>query len=182
MREQIADYLAQGFKQIEVANMLGCEPSVISELINHDEGFKELLLEKKRQYTSTRIANKYDDIEEKTLNAIKEDLPMADMSEKVRVIEAISKIKHANKLPNAGTYTNPTAGITLVFPSSNVPEMRIDEQNRIISLGARTMEPMPIDKVRELFGVMEAQNVNRFSKKTNEHDGPAQLERFSKQA
>jgi predicted transcriptional regulator len=162
MREQIADYLAQGMKQSEVANILGCEASVISELINHDESFKELFREKAKQYVSQRINTKYDDLEEKTLNQLKEAIAMApEVSDLVRILEAIARIKTVNKVQNLGTYTNPTVGIVINMPAGMAPNIQTDSNNRIITIGGKSMEAMPVAQVKDMFANMDMKNAKR---------------------
>lgn len=155
MRDQIADYLAQGFKQTQVATFCGCTEQYISELVK-DESFKELLREKMRVHVKSRIDTRYDLLEENTLKQLNGALETADVTQLTRVLESIARIKSANKVVPVGSLTNPTQGITLVFKSEHIPRLEVDEKNRVISIGDKTMLPMPAKAVKDVFARMEA--------------------------
>jgi len=154
MKEQIADYLAQGYKAVQVAQFCGCTEQYISELLKEDERFKEILREKMREHIGTRLANRYDALEEKTLaeitNAINNN--MLEVADLTRILESIARIKNANKsvIP-PGHHSNPTVGLTLIFPAEQQPRLITDEKNRVISIGDKTMVPMPAKAVRDIF-------------------------------
>lgn len=160
MREQIAEYLAQGLSQADVARILGCQPSTISEMVK-TEGFQEMLAEKAKAHQETRLTKKYSDLEEKTLNALREDVPMADVGDKVRILESLSRIKNANRPVAANVYQNPTIGLTLVMPVQNVPKVITDSSNAVIAIGDRSLAPMPIAQVKQLFKSMETEDEQR---------------------
>lgn len=155
MRDQIAEYLAQGYKPAQIAQMLGCSEAYISELFHKDAAFKEQLKELMVKYSTQRINNKYEQLEEATLAQINQVIKtdILDVSDLTRVLEAIARIKNANKanIQAPSHYTNPTIGITLNMPAQNNPEITVDTSNRIISIGTKTMLPMPAKAVRDVF-------------------------------
>lgn len=148
--EQIAEYLAKGYKAAQVASFCSVTPQYISELAK-SEHFKELLRDKMATFQSERISTRYDDLEEVTLKQLKEEVASASVNDLTRILESISRIKHSNKQPPADSLRNPTLGVTLVFNSNNQPKLITDETNRIIAIGDNTMMPMPAKAVRDMF-------------------------------
>lgn len=152
MREQIAEYLAQGHRPVKVAEMLGCSEQYISELFHTDETFKELLRGKMQEYVKERLDNKYARLEENTLKELETGIANCDVDKLVRVLEGIARIKNANRaVASPAHYNNPTLGLTLVFPQQNIPTLVTDDHNRVIAIGDKTMLPMPAKAVRDIF-------------------------------
>ncbi len=154
MKTQIAEYLAQGYKASAVATMVGCSEAYISEIFKDDNEFRELLKSKMTEFTGERINNKYNQLEEATLKSLNQVVgsEMLDVNDLTRVLESIAKIKNANKATVAPAhYTNPTVGITLVFPEHNIPKLVTDDNNRVVAIGDKTMLPMPARAVRAAF-------------------------------
>lgn len=163
MLEQIADLLAQGYKAVQVASMCGCSEAYISELLKENEQFKERLREKMKEHIATRLATKYDQLEENTLKQLNIQVNNElDVDDLTRILEAVARIKNANKatqLP-AGHYNNPTVGLTLIFPQQLQPKVITDDGNRVVSIGDRTMVPMPARAVKGMFEkLIEAEKV-----------------------
>lgn len=154
MREQIADYLAQGYSQEQTAQIVGVSASTISEYVR-DEGFKELLKEKGALYQDDRINKKYSALEEKVLNQLTEVAKngFAEVSDLCKILDAVSRNKHKN-LPT-GNLTNPTLGITLIMNTNSQPNVVLDNKNQVIEINGSTMKAMPIMQVKELFGKIE---------------------------
>lgn len=177
MREQIIEWLAQGYTQADTAKIVGVTPAVITEYLQ-DEGFKELLRAKMQEHTNKRLNTKYDALEERTLKKIQESIEMCEISDLTRVLESISRVKNANRVTNAqqqaGTYNNPTIGITLVMPQHQIPQVVTDERNQIIAIGSKSMAPMPASNVKTMFAEMEGTASNGDS-----HDKERQQRRES---
>ena len=161
MREQIADYLAQGYKAAQVAGMLGCSEAYISELYKTDEQFKNMLREKFKEHMQLRLVNKYDHLEERIIKEIDDSIANCDINDLTRVLEAIARIKNANKsIIPPGHHSNPTIGLTLIVRQDNQPKLVTDDKNRVISIGDKTMLPMPAKAVRDMFKERAANEEN----------------------
>jgi len=154
MRDTIADYLAQGYKQAEVAKIVGVTDAVISEYLK-DEGFKELLKEKGQKYVKGRLEIKYDALEEKVLNKLTSAAgsDFTAVSALVKILDAVSRNKHKNPIPLNSMH--PTIGITLVMPVQANPEIVLDNKNQVVSIGERTMLPMTTHEVKNLFHTID---------------------------
>lgn len=154
MREQAAEYLSQGYKQVQVAEMLGCSVSVINELILHDEAFQTLLRDKVALVKQAKGIKALDELEEQTIKSIKQQVnEFTSLQDNLRVLETVTRVKAAQRGSQifANNYTNPTVGITLVFNADNVPNIEYDQNNRIVKIGERSMTPMPVADVKQLF-------------------------------
>jgi predicted transcriptional regulator len=154
MREQIADYLAQGYTQSEVAKIVGVTEPTISEYVK-DEGFKELLKDKAVQYVGARIDKKYSNLEEKVLNKLTGITTdgFAEVGDLVKILDAVSRNKHKS-IPT-GNLIHPTIGITLVMNASQQPNVVLDTKNQVIEIDGSTMKAMPLLEVKQLFGKIE---------------------------
>jgi plasmid maintenance system antidote protein VapI len=156
MQEQIAEFLSQGMKASDVASVIGVQPSVISELINTDEGFRELLRQKIIANRQQRITTKYDTLEENTLKQLNDAVVTAEVSELTRVLESIAKIKAANKsVMFANVYQNPTQGVVLQFPQQVVQQITLNDNRQIVAIGEQNLAPMAISKVKDVFASMD---------------------------
>jgi predicted transcriptional regulator len=155
--DKVAEYLAQGYSQKNVAQIVGIAESTVSEYMK-DASFKEKLtaLAAKPEYQQSRITRKYDDLEEKTLNSLRKiaDNELTDVSDLTRILDSVSRNRAKNFTPVGGV-GHPTVGITLIFPSAMVPEVNLDEQNRVIEIGGKSMRPMTMHAVKSLFNEME---------------------------
>lgn len=160
MREQIAEFLSQGYRAAQVAEFCSCSEAYISELMK-DESFKEILREKMRINVQARIETKYNDLEEMTLKELKGQIGMCDVNNLTTVLKSIAQIKASARRPIVDSYSNPTLGLTLVFPQQQVPSLVTDHQNRVVAIGERSMVPMPATAVRKLFKQMDSENLTK---------------------
>lgn len=172
--DKVAEYLAQGYSQESVAKIVGISPSVISEY-KDDPKFKEKLLElsARPEYQQARITKKYDTLEEKTLNSLTKiaNSELTDVSDLTRILDSVARNRAKNFTP-VGGIGHSTVGITLVFPVSMVPQVNLDEQNRVTDIGGKSMKPMDMHGVKFLFSEMEqnAQAVQGESKRVDESE------------
>lgn len=149
MRNDLAEYLAKGFGPSEAAKLLGITPQTVQDYLK-DESFKELLKEKAVEFIDARVEKKYSVLEEKVLDSLRDSLQYAEVNDMVRILESIAKIKKANTVP-AGTFQNPTAGVTLVLPPNSVAKVVVNEQNQVVAIDNRSLAPMPSKAVQNLF-------------------------------
>jgi predicted transcriptional regulator len=156
-RTKIAEYIASGYSQEDTAKIIGVEPATISGYLK-DEGFQELVkeLSAKPEFRQNRISAKYERLEEKTLNSLGKIAgnELTDVSDLCKILDAVGRNKK-NGFQPANGITNPTLGITLVFPNNILPQIQLDEQNRVIEIGGQSMRPMSMHNVKGMFAELE---------------------------
>jgi hypothetical protein len=155
---QIATYLAQGFKPEKVCLMVGCQPSTLSELIKTPK-FQELYQPLRTKFSSDRIDKKYEDIEEKVLKQLEEEIHVSEVPQLVKILDAVNNYRKT-KLPQIQTgmtnqgIINVTQQVTLTLPEHAKSNLTLNEQGEIIAFGDRSLVPLPSQKVIEIFNEM----------------------------
>jgi len=165
--DDIALYLAKGYKAAQVASFCEVSEEHISALIK-TEGFKEKLRAEMIEHVDERIGNRYSDLEESTIKALKENITLAEISDLTRILESITRIKNSSKHVPVDALRNPTMGLTLIFNQNNQPELVTDGSNRVIAIGGTTMLPMPAKAVRDMFTRMEEAEIGQDNGQSNE--------------
>jgi hypothetical protein len=154
-QNQVATYLAQGFKPAKVAAMVGCSEPTLSELIR-TEKFQQLYEPLKAQYANDRVDKAYGDLEEKALGKLKEAMEFAEIPMLTKVLDSINRYRQT-KLPQASAgITNQslisiTKNITLQLPNHAKSNLVVNERGEIISFGDRSLAPLSSLAVQEVF-------------------------------
>lgn len=159
MQDQIIEFLAGGFSKQDVASTLSISIAAIDAFLE-DKDFVSRLSQRARELQSERMDKKYLELEEKTLNQLRQDISMLDSDKLCRVLETVSKNRIAARSP-ANHYQNPSASmsITLILPSAALSEKIVtDSKNQVIAIGDRSMATMPISGVQNLFRALETES------------------------
>lgn len=175
MREKIAEYLALGYSEADTAKIVGVTPQTISGYMK-DESFKELLktTAAKPEYQQARMTRKYDDLEEKTLNSLRKIATneLTDVSDLTRILDSVSRNRNRSSTTVSGM-VHPTVGITLMFPVGMAPQINLDEGNRVVEIGGKSMRAMSMLAVKGMFSEIEENRkaVTGESKRVEEEQG-----------
>ena len=165
--EQAATLLASGLKPTNVASILGCSPSAISQLQNNPEFL--------RIYEVKRIEAEEEDIEEKALSAkyhaaehqlLDQVLAMAPVSELRDVTNALRVV--AERQDKAKTRLNPIqAGhtvvqqvINLTIPAHTIPEVILTQEKEVQAINQLHLAPLTSEGVTNLFSAMRKEKDN----------------------
>lgn len=172
--ERLAALLSRGMAPSVAGALLGLSPSYISQL-QKDSDFKAALAEYSEQAaqetaTATEERSHYTDklaaaehllidkitnvvrtdayaTEDFLLKALREVGARRDAMEKTAVVgSAINAAGMGTTLPNGTTIKM----VQITVPSIVHTDMQISESSEIVSIGGRTMTPMPIDALREI--------------------------------
>jgi hypothetical protein len=166
LQERIITFLGGGMPATEVATIVGCSPSYISQLAKEDE-FKEALKAKILENSTVTdeqqaLDKRYESTEHLLLNAVKDKIPEASMGEIVRALEAIDKRKdtsHRRKHPSPVNPLGPAVNVNIVqlaLPAqlaNTLPQVAVEMngQNEIVAIDGRALAPMSSAGVKNLF-------------------------------
>ena len=148
----IAKYLAQGLTQEQVAAIVGCTPSYISQLVAQDD-IKELVeVEQKRiqaEKENTQEEQEYSGLEKKARVYLSDNMPFAEYKDVLKLLEILNRRKEK---PVPQMINNTQINVTrLSVPAAAMPEFVVNAQNEIIGIGEKSLAPMSSAGVREMF-------------------------------
>jgi len=151
----IAKYLAQGLSQVQVASIMGCTPSYISQLVEQ-ENVKELILfEQKRIEIEKEDAvqeYKYTSLEKKAQDYLEDQMPFAEYKDVLKLLEILNRRKEK---PAPQIINNTQINVTkLSIPAAAMPEFTVNAQNEVIGIGEKSLAPMSSAGVKEMFSNM----------------------------
>ncbi len=161
MIDKIISYLAQGFSQQRVGEMVGCTDGYVSKVIQQENYAVLLEAESTRLKVLARdeqTEKKYETLETRVLSQMSESLPFAEFRDLTRTMEVLIKRKqqqglHANSIVvNQNTQTNV---VVLSIPQAAVPDITLNNQREVIAIGKQTLAPMQASSVRSLFATLE---------------------------
>lgn len=163
MKERIRNLLINGFKQSEIAGIVGCAPGYITQLVKDPE-FAEAVNAAKIAMQSDKteeehIDLRYQNLEHKLLTSIEDGLCEASLGEKVRALEALNKRRmdtftRKNPAANAGIVVhNNIVNLSLPHHAARalVPIVEVNTANEIVAIDNRPLAPMSAVGVKNLF-------------------------------
>ena len=158
MRDRILHYMAQGVPASQVASIVGCQPSYISQL-GKDEKFLAQLAEARAEQQGKVVdedkvlSNKYLAMEHKLLDQMSNSLAFAELPAVTRALEVIANRQEnrAKRLAQPTVERGAAVMINITLPSHAVPEYQVNSQREVISIGNRAVAPMSSTGVANLF-------------------------------
>jgi hypothetical protein len=176
VKERVLNLLAAGLPASEVATVIGCSPSYISQL-SKEPDFAEALKNRiiaanEESDEQKQLDKRYETTEHLLLNAVKDKIPEASMGEVIRALEVIDKRKdssHKRKNPGLVNPIGPAVNVNIVqlaLPQQvlkTIPQavVQTNSQNEIVAIDGRALAPMSSDGVKNLFS--QIQNVRNES-------------------
>lgn len=168
MKDRIKAYLADGLKAADVATILGCSPSYISQLLK-DEGFKtevEAALIGNQKPVDEVLDTKYQSLEHNILKEMQLQLPGAELPHLTKALEAVTKAndsrfkrKHPALMQQQGNLTQ-VAHIYLPQHVMPAPTMTLNEKSEVVAIDNKPLAPMSASGVKNLFAQMTARKTN----------------------
>lgn len=163
MKDRILSYLGQGLKPADVASIVGCSPSYISQLLT-DPDFKAQALalrtDATRETSEDKIlTNKYLAIEHKLLAAMEGQMAFAELPAITRALEVVANRQekrmariHAPTIAQQATQVV----VNLTLPSHAVPEYQINAQREVVAIDSKPIAPLSAVGVVNLFNQHKA--------------------------
>lgn len=162
-QERIIGFLAQGLKPVQIATIVGCTPSYISQLLGDEgpEGFKEAVKEKVQEFTANgtveedMVSAKYLSMEHKLIKTIEDRLCEAEFPHLVNALKVIGDRQEKRAMRKAGLLNpQPAAQQTIVqimVPAHALPELQLNSKLEVVAIDNRIMAPMSSQAVKNLF-------------------------------
>lgn len=167
MKDRIRNLLISGLKPSEIASIVGCTPSYVSQLLA-DAEFKASVQEgiiaaQAEKTEEDHIDNRYQNLEHKILSSVEESLSEASLMEKVRALEMINKrqdSRHARKNPApTGPIVNVNV-VSLALPQQallhRAPIVQMNGNKEIVAIDNQPLAPLSSDGVKNLFAQITA--------------------------
>lgn len=175
MKDRIAFYLAEGLSAAETANIVGCSPGYISQLLSKDEAFKAEVEDKLKNRKSTvdeNLLTKYQGLEHRIIKAMGAQLDNAELPHLTKALDSVVKAqeaahKRANPNLNPGS-TQVVQVVQITLPAHAIPQMPVmtlNQQAEVVAIDNKPLAPMSSDGVKNLFTQIkekkELQNVSQ---------------------
>ena len=160
MKDRIIQFLAQGHSAEKVSEMVGCSPSYISE-VRSERGVEEDIEALKKSLKLSEDQEKqeatYIRLEEKVSKMLIDNLPFAEFGEATRLMEVLIRRKQHTIVHNGNVTVNQQFNkvINLTVPHSVVPEIILNKDGEILSVGDQSLTPMSSQGVRSMFDVIK---------------------------
>lgn len=169
MKDRIAAYMAQGYKAVQVASIVGCDASTISKLENDTNDVEYIELKKKeverleKQKEAEDQEKAYTRLENVLMSHMEEQLPFAEFRDVTAAMKMLIDRKakpNPHILINNTTQNNHVAFLNL--PTSVIPhEVVLNSQKEIVGIGKKSLAPMPNVAVRSLFDALKNDKKNK---------------------
>ena len=151
-------------KAADVASVVGCTPSYISQLWQNEEfrGEVEALAtaNAKEKTEEEHLDGRYQNLEHKIINNIEKELPHAELPMLVRALEVVGKRQteiRKSKLP-ALAPIGPSVNVNITsialpahMAALPVPIVQTNENNEIIAIDNKPLAPMSSEGVKNIF-------------------------------
>lgn len=175
MKDRIRKFLASGLKASEVAELVGCSPSYISQLLkdpDYKASVEELMLVAPAS-EEDKIEKKYDAVEMRILNQMSEAVVGAELPHLSSALREISKardtrLKQRNPLLSPERNMGNVQIVQVMLPShaiSPTPQLTLNAKSEVIAIDNRPLAPMTSAGVKTMFDSLipskqEVQNVS----------------------
>lgn len=164
MRDQIIALLSQGLKQAEVSQIVGCDPSYISQLAK-DKDFMADLVEARNKAVGTRVETRLANIEDSTAKVLESKMAslnadLVDLTELpilCKVLDSINNIRRS-KVVAAMPGTNQNTMVRVAVSVNMIPSPNVirNGQNEVVAIDGTELAAMPSHKVAQLFESMRS--------------------------
>ena len=175
MKSRIKDYLASGMKPADVASVVGCSPSYISQLLK-DPSFKEEVEKQMLEAPAppeTLLENKYEVLEHRIVESMAAEAVGADLPSLSRALDSVTRARearHKKTLPFGGVAPTVQNVISISIPPHALaaPKMVLNENAEVVAIDNRPMAPLSASGVKELFATIAARREqSEFMEATN---------------
>lgn len=145
MEDRIVELLGAGTPPHVVAQVVGCDPSYVSQL-GAREDIQERIMEIRAANAGAVV--KHDasifDLEKEALAKMERLLPMqSDLMKVTRVFEILNRAKKASDFGVVGTTNQPGTVVTLQLPAAAHLHFKVTTDQQVIEIEGRSMVPLP---------------------------------------
>lgn len=161
LKDRIAHYLARGLKASDVAEVVGCSPSYISQLLK-DAQFKEAVEQQMQEAPPSEddaLATKYMGLEHKIVAEMSVAVSGAELPHLTRAMEAVARaqdLRERRKNPllihSGSQQTINVVSVMLPAHALQAPQrLTLNSQSEVVAIGEKALAPMSSSGVKDLF-------------------------------
>ena len=172
-QDRVIQLLGSGLSAEVVATAVGCEPSYISQLLADDEFAKKVSeLRIQNLQAATKRDNKWDEIEDKLLDKLKDSVEyIMKPREILAALATVNSAKRRGATAQESLTINNTV-VNLTLPQKAVHNFVVNQTNQVIGVNDQSLLTMPSMNVKSLLqqakSLADTQNLANLENK----DGP----------
>lgn len=150
-QDRVVQLLGSGLSAEVVATAVGCEPSYISQLLADDEFAKKVSeLRVQNLQAATKRDNKWDEIEDKLLDKLKDSVEyIMKPREILAALATVNGAKRRGATAQESLIINNTV-VTLSLPQKAVHNFVVNQINQVIGVNDQSLLTMPSMNVKSL--------------------------------
>lgn len=150
-QDRVIQLLGSGLSAEVVATAVGCEPSYISQLLADDEFAKKVSeLRIQNLQAATKRDNKWDEIEDKLLDKLKDSVEyIMKPREILAALATVNSAKRRGATAQESLTINNTV-VNLTLPQKAVHNFVVNQTNQVIGVNDQSLLTMPSMNVKSL--------------------------------
>lgn len=150
-QDRVIQLLGSGLSAEVVATAVGCEPSYISQLLADDEFAKKVSeLRIQNLQAATKRDNKWDEIEDKLLDKLKDSVEyIMKPREILAALATVNSAKRRGATAQESLTINNTV-VNLTLPQKAVHNFVVSQTNQVIAVNDQSLLTMPSMNVKSL--------------------------------
>ena len=150
-QDRVTQLLGSGLSAEVVATAVGCEPSYISQLLADDEFAKKVSeLRIQNLQAATKRDNKWDEIEDKLLDKLKDSVEyIMKPREILAALATVNSAKRRGATAQESLTINNTV-VNLTLPQKAVHNFVVNQTNQVIGVNDQSLLTMPSMNVKSL--------------------------------
>ncbi len=174
-QDRVIQLLGSGLSAEVVATAVGCEPSYISQLLADDEFAKKVSeLRIQNLQAATKRDNKWDEIEDKLLDKLKDSVEyIMKPREILAALATVNSAKRRGATAQESLTINNTV-VNLTLPQKAVHNFVVNQTNQVIGINDQSLLTMPSMNVKSLLqqakSLADTQNLANLENKDGSQD------------
>lgn len=174
-QDRVIQLLGSGLSAEVVATAVGCEPSYISQLLADDEFAKKVSeLRIQNLQAATKRDNKWDEIEDKLLDKLKDSVEyIMKPREILAALATVNSAKRRGATAQESLTINNTV-VNLTLPQKAVHNFVVNQTNQVIGVNDQSLLTMPSMNVKSLLqqakSLADTQNLANLENKDGSQD------------
>lgn len=163
MKERIKEYLADGLKPAQVATLVGCSPSYISQLLKDPDflASTEELKSTQNKPVDDMLETRYELLEVEIVKSMTDRLAEAEFPHLAKALESVTKARESkDKRRNPSKYSQqPAVTIVPIYVPPHAlaaPVLSLNQQSEVVAIDNKPLAPLSAEGVKSLFEGIKA--------------------------
>lgn len=168
MKERILDYLAAGIPPGQVATIVGCTPSYVSQLLANEDFRNELkakLQDQPEDAEEVSLDAKYTSLEHGIIAQMQSAMATAELpalTQALRIVSERQEKRRIQKNPSLAPAPTQIGIVQLTLPAAfnqSKPVIQMNDKQEVLSIGDNVLAPLSVEGVKNLFNQMRGNHV-----------------------